>query len=270
MTPWVTTLIMMNAAMFVATISNPSLIPALELLPAAVGARPWTLLTYMFLHGGLWHLLFNMLGLFFLGPRVELRLGPRHFLGLYFFSGLTAAGLSCLVAPNPIIGASGAIFGVVLAFAHYWPREPLYIWGVLPVEARWLAIGFAGLSLYLGVTGAEPGIAHFAHLGGFLGGWIYLRVHDRVVGYASVGSGGVAKRLGRRLKRATGADRPSDGELERWSEIRAEELHEVNRENLERIREKIDAEGAQSLTSRERAFLDRIAASQKAAGGESG
>src|SRR4029079_11028565 len=102
--------------------------------------RPWTLVTYMFLHAGLGHIFWNMLGLYFFGPRVESRMGSQRFITLYFVSGIVGALFSVVLAPRfAVLGASGAVLGVLMAFARFWPRERLYIWGVLPIDARWPA-----------------------------------------------------------------------------------------------------------------------------------
>src|SRR5687767_10119342 len=132
-TPWVLRLIVANALVFLLqqTLSG-SLQYNFALVPGLVLQRPWTVLTYMFLHGGLGHLFFNMLSLYFFGPVVEARLGSKHFLRLYLVSGLTGALLSILFpqgAMIPIIGASGAVFGINLAFAYFWPRQQIFIWG---------------------------------------------------------------------------------------------------------------------------------------------
>src|SRR6266849_169284 len=171
MTPWVLRLLIANVIVFFITRASPAMISALMFVPEHILVRPWTLISYMFLHGGMGHIFFNMLGLFFFGPRLELVLGGPRFLLLYFISGIAGALLSFLVTPTvPIIGASGAIFGVMLGFAYFWPREPIYVWGIFPIQARWLVVGMSVLSIYSGF-GDSGGIAHFAHLGGFLGGY---------------------------------------------------------------------------------------------------
>ncbi len=206
----------------------------------------------MFLHGGLWHLAFNMLALFFFGPRLELRLGGRNFLGLYFVSGIAGALLSLLTPNVPIVGASGAVYGVLLGFARSWPRDQIYIWGVFPIEARWLVAIMTALSLYGGFIGRGGGVAHFAHLGGFLGGFIYLKWMD----YRSP-----ARRFRAQVnapaRRSSGGD---SADLKRWETIRREEMHPVNRDELDRVLEKLKTSGVASLTTDERAFLDRFSA----------
>lgn len=247
MTPWVQRLLIANVVMFFLSGVVPGLVRALILVPAAMLVRPWTVVTYMFLHGGLMHLLFNMLALYFFGPRLEARLGSRRFLQLYFVSGFVAALASLLTPFAAIVGASGAIFGVMLGYARYWPREPVYIYGVLPVPARWLVIGMTVLSLWGGFGGGRSGIAHFAHLGGFIGGLLYLWWMDR--------HSPAAKFKAQAAPPAPG--RVSALDLARWAAIRLEALHPVNRDEAQRLLQKIAA-GAAELTADERAFLDRV------------
>jgi membrane associated rhomboid family serine protease len=246
MTPWVRNLLLGNVVMFFLSQSLPG-VEALMLVPALIPVRPWTAVTYMFLHDGLSHLLFNMLGLYFFGSRLEARLGGRRFLFLYFISGLTAALVSIIFTPTAhIVGASGAIFGIMLGYAKYWPRDLVYIWGVFPVQARWLVAGMTVLEL-LGSRNPSSGIAHFAHLGGFVGGLLYLWWADR------------RSPATRFRAKATPPARPGgSADLERWKTIRPDGLHPVNRQELERLQQVIAAGDAALLTPDERAFLDRL------------
>ncbi len=250
MTPWVIRLILANVAVFFVTWAVP-LLPAgpLVLVPAQLIQRPWTLVTYMFLHAGIWHLVFNMIGLFFFGPRLEARLGGRHFLGLYFASGFTGALLSLPFNPFVgIVGASGAVFGVLLGFARYWPRERIYIWGIIPIEARVLVILLTVLALWGGFGAGRSGVAHFAHLGGFLGGFLYLKWRE--VRSPAAQFKAKASRVPTKL--------PIRSDVEKWRKIRREDLHPINRDELDRILDKIGATGVESLTQDERAFLERF------------
>src|SRR5687767_8066113 len=130
MTPIVRALLMANVGAFFVQNMMPALANAFVFVPRLVVIRPWSVVTYMFLHGGLMHLLFNMLALYFFGPRVEERIGSRPFAMLYFLSGLTGALVSFIFSPNaPIIGASAGVFGVMMAFAYFWPHAPIHIWG---------------------------------------------------------------------------------------------------------------------------------------------
>jgi membrane associated rhomboid family serine protease len=123
------------------------------------------------------HILFNMLGLLFFGPRLEVEMGNRDFLLLYFMSGIAGALLSCITPYVAIVGASGAVYGILLAYARFWPRDKLLIWGVVPIEARYLIVIMTVLSIFGGISGTGN-IAHFAHLGGFLGGYLYLKFRE--------------------------------------------------------------------------------------------
>jgi membrane associated rhomboid family serine protease len=248
MTPWVLRLIIANAVVYVLSMARPELLNTFDFVPVYILARPWTLITYMFLHIGIAHILFNMIALFFFGPRLEAELGGRRFLWLYFISGITGAVLSFVFNPlTPIVGASGAIYGVMLGFAYFWPRERLLIWGIFPIEARLMVILMTALSLFGGFGGAADGIAHFAHLGGFAGGFLYLQWLDRTSRAAKF-----------RAKFNTPSPRSAD--VQRWMSIRREDLHEVNRAELDRIMAKLAATGPSSLTEQERAFLNRFSA----------
>lgn len=247
MTPWVQRLIAINVGMFLLSLALPGVAQALILIPALIPERPWTIVTYMFLHAGVWHLAFNMLALYFFGPRVEARLGGGQFLALYGISGLVGALASLAFTPRAgIVGASGAIFGVMLGYARYWPRALIYIWGVVPIEARWFVIGMTALSLFGGFGGLQAGVAHFAHLGGFLGGFLYLTWVDR-------------RSPAARFRTRLAAPARRDGSApEQWAKIRLDELHPVNREEVERLLRKSAQGGSVSLTPDERAVLDRF------------
>ncbi len=160
--------------------------------------HPWELITYSFLHGGrliggfdITHIFFNMFALFMFGRPLEQFWGSRRFLIYYFVSVLAAAGTELIVqnatqSAEPVIGASGGIFGLLLAFGWYFPRARLLLlFPPIPMPA-WLFVTLYGiLELFLGVTGAEAGVAHFAHLGGMLGGALsilYWRSRGRFTG----------------------------------------------------------------------------------------
>ena len=248
MTPWVGRLIAANALMYLVSQANSALFYQLLLVPALIPVRPWTLITYMFLHGGLGHILFNMLALFFFGTRVEQRVGSRHFILLYLVSGIAGALLSLFFTPRAfIVGASGAVFGVAFAFAYFWPRDRIYVWGVLPIEARWLVILTTAIALFGGFTGAQGGIAHFAHLGGYAGGWLYLWWMDR------------RATAGRRAWKAKVSAPAGTVDARRLETIDLSRVHPVNRDEVNRILDKINATGLASLTSEERTFLSHFA-----------
>ena len=244
LTYWVKRLILANVAVFLLQLAQPSLTDALAFVPVAFVDRPWTVVTYMFAHGGFGHILFNMLALFFFGPRLEQEIGSRHFVGLYLVSGIMGALFSLLTPFSAIVGASGAVFGVMLGYAYYWPRDPIYVWGILGIEARWFVLVMTALSLAGGFGVGDEGVAHFAHLGGFAGGFLYLKLMGRPA---------------REPLQTTQSQRPpSSADLERWMNIPRETLHEVNRTELDRIIEKLRKWGPGTLTPGEREFLDRF------------
>jgi membrane associated rhomboid family serine protease len=250
MTPWVRRLIAANVAVFLVQWAVPGFTGPLLLVPALVLERPWTLVTYMFLHGGILHIVFNMLALYWFGGRVEERLGGRQFVTLYLISGIGGALLSFATPRVPILGASGAIMGVMTAYAKYWPRQRFYIYGVLPVEA-WLLVT---IYVILDISGAGglggAGIAHFAHLGGFGTGFLYLK-------WLELRSPG--RRWAKQVAGPAPSGRSPDGEtVRRWRDIRVEGLHPVNRDEITRLLNKIQSSGMSSLTLDERATLDRF------------
>lgn len=262
MTPWVLRLLFANFAVYILVPRTGALFADLMLVPADVLTRPWTLVTYMFLHGHFWHILFNMLVLFFFGPRLEATLGGRTFLVLYFVSGLTAAAFSAITPFAAVVGASGAIYGLMLAYARFWPRDRIYIWGVLPVEARWMVIFLTAWALVatiplvaaiLGIPGLHvptDNVAHHAHLGGFAGAWLYMKWRDKNAGAAKF-----RKQAEPVPRKGWLHDRDA---IQRWARIDRESLHPVNREAFDDIMRKLSAQGAGALTDRERAFLERF------------
>jgi len=151
------------------------------LWPFAGGFLPWQVATYAFLHGDVLHLFFNMLGLWMFGAEIERVWGPRRFLQFYAASVLAAAALQLVItflsgSPFPTVGASGGLYGLLLAYAVLFPNRTIMpLFPPIPMKARTFVIVFGALALFFGVTGTANGIAHFAHLGGMLGGWLMIR-----------------------------------------------------------------------------------------------
>lgn len=151
-------------------------------LPVSLGFQPWQLLTYGFLHGGFGHLFFNGIALYQFGSRLEYLWGPKKYL-IFFLVCVAGAGLCQLLfmalvpqSAGPTLGASGGVYGLLLAYGLLFPRERVMLLiPPIPMSARTLVIAFGALSLFMGVTGTAGGIAHFAHLGGMLFGWLLIR-----------------------------------------------------------------------------------------------
>jgi membrane associated rhomboid family serine protease len=161
-------------------ITPPSIVAQLALWPLGSQFEPWQVVTYAFLHANWMHIFFNMFALYMFGTQLELEWGSRRFVVYYFASVLAAAATELLVLTQsqvvePVIGASGGVFGLLLGFAWFFPRQRLMLlFPPIPMPA-WLFVTLYGvLELVLGVTGAQDSVAHFAHLGGMLGGAIMI------------------------------------------------------------------------------------------------
>ncbi len=154
----------------------------LALWPIDAGFAPWQLITYQYLHGGFGHILFNMFALWMFGMELENLWGSRRFAVYYTLAGISAGLVHMTVtmimggAPVPTVGASGSIMGVLLAFGMIFPDRPVMMFPIFfPIPARIFVLGYAALDLISGVSNAQDGVAHFAHLGGALGGFLLLK-----------------------------------------------------------------------------------------------
>ncbi|QXD15874.1 rhomboid family intramembrane serine protease [Rhodocaloribacter litoris] len=147
----------------------------LEVVP---GFWPWQLVTYSFLHGGFGHLFFNMFALWMFGVQIENTWGSRRFAIFYFVCVIGAALCQLVVSwgdPVPIVGASGGVFGILLAFGMMFPNQPIYLYFLFPIKAKWFVIGYGLIELWAGIAGTQTGVAHFAHLGGMLFGFVLIQ-----------------------------------------------------------------------------------------------
>ena len=156
--------------------------------PAIFQGWVWQFVTYMFVHSptSISHIIFNMLALFIFGTHVERHMGSREFLLYYFLTGALAGFFSFIIYVFTgsmmvfLMGASGAIFAVQLAYAAFFPRSHIYIWGILPVRAPIMVLGFTALGLIFMITGRGGNVAHVTHLAGFGFGWLYFLVRFRI------------------------------------------------------------------------------------------
>ena len=181
MPPVTQALILINAAVFLGQAGAGFPVDSLALWPLGPQFRPWQVVTYAFVHAGLPHLLFNMFGVYMFGADLERVWGPRRFLNYYLVCALSAAvaqlGVTSLTgAYYPTVGASGALFGLLLAYAIVFPRRMIMpLFPPIPMRAPVFVAVYGAIELLLGVTGTLAGIAHFAHLGGLAGGYLFLR-----------------------------------------------------------------------------------------------
>lgn len=253
LTPWVKRLLIINAAVFLVGIAiGPDLLWRwLGFTPSEVIARPWSIVTYMFIHLGFWHLLWNMIGLLFFGPPLEERWGSDEFIRFYLICGVGGIVLSFFFSGATVGGASAAVYGVLLAFAMTWPEAPIHVWGIFPVKAKWLVGFFAALSFVYAVSSQGGGVAHFAHLGGFLAAFLYLRRGARPVKVRAPTKPSRPRRL---------AIVPREPEARTSRAERRAQARE-DRDLLDRVDavlDKISAEGMGALTDEERALLDEV------------
>lgn len=188
MPPVTQALIIVNVVVYLLEASGAMPLGELALWPpsAGPGFGLWQLVTYAFLHGNFAHLFFNMFALYMFGGDIERLFGARFYLA-YYFACVVSAALCHLVVttwmgapPYPTVGASGGVFGLLLAFGMYFPhRRVMLLIPPIPMQARTFVLLFAVLELVLGVTGTAAGVAHFAHLGGMLGGWLMIQYRRR-------------------------------------------------------------------------------------------
>lgn len=174
-------LLLINVALFAADMLFGRMLTALfALWPLGTHFMPWQVVSYAFLHGSVGHLFFNMLGLWMFGAELERLWGGKRYLQFYFASVLTAAltqlVVGLLIGGAPTVGASGGLFGLLLAFGMMFPNRIIMpLFPPIPMKAKTFVMVFGGLELLFGVTGTASGVAHFAHLGGMLGGFLMMR-----------------------------------------------------------------------------------------------
>ena len=196
-------LIIINVIIFVATLINQEFMIGTFALfyPTSPFFHWWQVITHMFMHGGFWHIFFNMYTLLIFGCVVERFIGPKKFLLFYFICGLGAVALHLgveylqmqsymngaalgnataiqnieAIKYTPTVGASGAIYGVLMGYAMLFPESRMtLLFPPVTLSAKWMVVVFAAIELLTGVTGLSSGIAHFAHLGGMLIGWLMI------------------------------------------------------------------------------------------------
>jgi membrane associated rhomboid family serine protease len=258
-TPMVKRLLIANAVVFaLQLVLRDFMFDWFAFQPRQLVFRPWGPFTYMFLHGDLMHLFGNMLFLFFFGPPLEARWGEREFLRFYLICGLGGVALSFVFMPASIVGASAAVYGVMLAFAMNWPNAPIYVFGIFPVLAKYL-VAFFGVVALLGATGSAEGsnVAHFAHLGGLVAGYIYLKADFRARGVLD----GVRRkaRKKRRLAIVPGEEHEEEHSTRSRPERQAKARDdEALYDRVDAVLDKISAEGMSSLTSAELRLLDEV------------
>ncbi len=219
--------------------------------------QPWRILTYMFLHsmGSIFHFLFNMLWLWWMGRPVEERLGTRSFLTIYLGAGLMGALVDVVVSfaadPTLVIGASGAVFGVMVAFAMLFPRTPIMLFLLPPIEARFVVGGLIALDIIFLNSGGQ--VARIVHLGGALGGFLLMRAHASGFDLSLVPR--YFEYLFRKIKPAPSGSKPKKRNKKMSIVSDANVVEEIDQSELDAILEKISKKGYDALTKEEKRKL---------------
>jgi membrane associated rhomboid family serine protease len=255
MPPAIRTLIIANVVVFlVANIAGGGFYDMFGLVPAHVLRDRWIWqpFSYLFVHGGVMHLLFNLFALWMFGLPVESQWGELEFIKFFFICGLGAAAASIALAPHstlPVIGASGPVYGMLVAFAMLYPDSVVYLYFLIPVKASHMAILFGLIEFFTGASGATPGVARFAHLGGMLTGYLYIRwwwvvkIKARALfRRVSEGAAAAAPRVTRRPARVE-------------PQLSSEEKEQAEMAEIDRILDKILVSGLDSLTDEEKAIM---------------
>ncbi|HHS49999.1 MAG TPA: rhomboid family intramembrane serine protease [candidate division Zixibacteria bacterium] len=225
-------LIIANAAFFLLQGFVPGFTNALALTPHLVREelKIYQLVSYMFLHGSFIHIFFNLFVLYMFGRELESIWGTGKFLAYYFFSGVGAGVITALMTDYPVVGASGAIYGLLLAYGLTFPNRRLLLWFIIPLKAKYAVILFGAIEFFLSMTGAQDGIAHLTHLGGMIFGGLLMAIW--------------------RMKGA---------QTQKRKDSYLDELGggAISPGNVDRILDKVLREGPESLTDDERDILIR-------------
>jgi membrane associated rhomboid family serine protease len=202
----------------------------------------WQFASYMFLHGGFWHLFFNMFALWMFGSEIEALWGRQAFLRYYFVCGF-GGGLTYAVTSwgsyVPLVGASGAVFGILLAYALLFPDRQILLYFLIPIKVKWFVLGYGLIELLAATRGSPSQIGHFAHLGGLLFGYLYLKLG---MGHRATGAGWPRRRPRARIRVVPPQAPPP---------------RSADQVRIDEILEKITREGLASLSDEEKDFLRR-------------
>jgi len=258
LTPWVKKLLIANTAVFLVTVivGREFVFNWFSFQPSEFFFRPWGAVTYMFLHGDFMHLFGNMLVLFFFGPPLESKWGSDEFIKYYMICGMGGVFLSLFFVSYSIIGASAAVYGVMMAFAMAWPNAPIYFWGIFPIKAKYLVAFFFLITFTSAFGGSAGGVAHFAHLGGFITGFLHLKTDWKAAQKI--------QKMGRAARARRFAIVPRDDNEEEAAggrhgrDVEAEQRESTMLDAVDRVLDKISAEGMSSLNDDERRLLDEV------------
>lgn len=258
LTPAIKNLLIANIAVFVIQQLFPNILFYFALYREALFGHLfiWTPITYMFLHGGLGHIFFNMFALWMFGTELESNYGSKRFYLLYFLGGIVGGIFHILISGEiPTIGASAGVMAIVVAYGFTYPNRIIYLNLFIPVKAKWLAIGYVGLDL-IGAFSSYSGVAHLAHLGGALTGYIFTikpYLFDRILSVFT----NMPKII--RVKKAgsSGPAKPSKVKMKVNSGSSDDEKAAFYQKKVDEILDKINEVGYLNLTDDDRDLLDR-------------
>jgi membrane associated rhomboid family serine protease len=267
LTPWVGRLIIANAVvllLLMTVFTSPALQEALRFAPGEALRRPWTFVTYMFVHAGLLHLVFNMFMLYVFGAPVEHRLGGRTFIVYYLYCGIGAAvfslALSGIMHVPPFVGASGAVLGLGVAFAMLWPDAEMFVIPFpMPIRARTLILGLIGLDIIMSQLAPRDGVAHLAHVGGAAFGYLFFRMQA----LSRRSPHPPPRAVERVVMVQSGAAEPERRTPPAPIRPRRRPEADPVAAEVDRVLDKISEQGIASLTAAERRFLDEVARQKK-------
>ena len=191
----------------------------------------WQPLTYMFLHGGIWHLIINMVVLWMFGSEIERYWGRKEFLGYYFITGIGSGILTALFSLNsmvPVVGASGAIYGVLLAYGIMFPNRVIYLYFLIPVKVKYFVLFIGGIAFVSSLTGGASTVSHLTHLSGMVIGFIYMKSNVRI---SDLSNSLNNFKIKQRVKRAERVRKSYDNVMHEV-DIILDRINEVGYENL--------------------------------------
>jgi membrane associated rhomboid family serine protease len=259
-------------------VRNSELVSWFAFRQGPIAENWWTAFTYMFLHAGLLHLAFNLYTLWIFGPRLEHVWGSRSFALFYVWCGLGGAVFHAIFGGlAPMAGASAAIFGVMVAYAMHWPKDEIYFFGVLPMRVATMVALFIGFNLLLGVMGSGGGVAYFAHLGGAVFGFLYLKkpqhvsidqLRQRVSPAPDVGDDMTPRAAPRPSSRSRNRDEVDEIVAQSKAAVakrtarlqpgKRQGPRDAKAEELDRVLDKISRTGLASLTTAEKQLLEEM------------
>jgi membrane associated rhomboid family serine protease len=244
LTPAVKNILFANGIIFLIGWLNPSLgftlskYFALSAYDVFNRFEIWQLVTYMFLHGDFWHIFFNMFVFWMFGSELEAEWGSKEFLKYYFICGIGAGLLNIILTASPTIGASGAVYGIMVAYALRYPNRPVYIYFLFPIKVKYL-VGFLAFISFFSTWGAQSdGIAHAAHLGGMVVGFVYLKYWHKLNKVKNI------------------FQQSSNKQKFKYSQPAEDEKIEYYRKKIDELLDKINRVGYLNLSDEEKELLE--------------